>query len=194
MNSPVIKNQTPLQMAVHGYRYHLIKALINAGADVNVPVWDGAPLLLAAADSPHNDAGKFIGLLINSGANVNMTSNKGSTALMKATYRATSPAVIRALINAGADVNILNSYDKSAFTQATMRSFDEGFELLIEAADKTDPTWSYLPALSSVEFNSQTLKLSTIKLLLRTGIKINVLMWVHQYYNNTLTHYIIDCK
>ena len=109
VNSPVSEDQTPLQMAVHGYRYHLIKALINAGANVNVPVWDGTPILLAAADSTHNDAEMFVRLLINSGANVNMTNNDGSTALIRAAYRGTSPAVVTALINAGADVNILNS-------------------------------------------------------------------------------------
>ena len=146
--------------------------------------------MLTAANNPFQAALKMVNLLIKAGADVNMTDNAGWTALMYATLRK-SPDVMRALIDAGADVNARNINDHCALTQAAMRSFDEGVEILLEAAGKTDPTRSYLPVLSSVEFNSQTLKLSTIKLLLRTGIKINV---IHQYYNNTLTHYIVDCK
>ena len=69
--------------------------------------------------------------------------------------------------------------------------FVKGLELLIEAADKTDLTRSYLPPLSDIEFDSSYLQISTLKFLLRTRIKINV---THPYYNNTLTHYIVDCK
>ena len=191
VNAFASEDQNPLCMAVRGGMYRLTKILINAGADVNASTWLHPPVLLAATNNPPNDAEKFIRLLINSGANVNMTSIDGSTALMIAAYGGTSPAVITALIDAGADVNMRNSHDKSAFTAAALRNFYDGLELLIEAADKMGPTRIYLPPLSSVEFNSQTLKLSTIKLLLRTGIKINV---IHQYYNNTLTHYIVDCK
>ena len=120
-----------------------------------------------------------------------MTSNDGSTALMMAAWRGTSLAVVTALINAGADVNRHNSYGKSAFTAAARRNFDEGLQLLIETADKTDPTRSYLPPLSDIEFHSDRLQISTIKLLLQTGIKINV---ANVYFANTLTHYIIECE
>ena len=61
----------------------------------------------------------------------------------------------------------------------------------MEAADKIDPTQSYLPPLSSIKFHSSTLKISTIKILLRTGIKINL---QHPNHDNTLTHYIVECK
>ena len=191
MNAFASEDQNPLRMAVHGRMYRPAKSLINAGADVNASTWFCPPVLLAAADNPHTDAEKFIRLLINSGANVNMTSNNGSTALMTAAYRGTSPAVVTALIDAGADVNMRNSYGKSAFTKAAQRNFHECLKLLIETADKTDPTRSYLPPLSDIEFYSDRLQISTIKLLLRAGIKINV---ANVYFTNTMTHYIVECE
>ena len=62
---------------------------------------------------------------------------------------------------------------------------------MIEAADKTDPTRSYLPPLSDIEFYLRGITASTLKLLLRIGFKINV---PNQYFNNTLTYYIVQCK
>ena len=131
VNAFASEDQNPLRMAVYGRMYRLVKILINAGADVNASTWFCPPVLLAAADNPHVDAEKFIRLLINSGANVNITSNDGSTALMRAAWRATSLAVVTALINAGADVNMRNSYGDSALTAAARGGFDEGLELLI---------------------------------------------------------------
>ena len=72
-----------------------------------------------------------------------------------------------------------------------MRSFVEGVEILLEATGKTDPTRSYLPPLSDIEFEVGELKITTIKLLLLVGIKINV---PNVYYTNTLTYYISQCK
>ena len=183
-------DRTHLRMAVRGRKYQLAKALINAGADVNKR-HRSFPILLEAADNP--DAEKFVNLLIDAGANVNVSYSdaSNSTPLMRAALRGTSPAVVTALINAGADVNWRNSYGESAFTNAAMEGFDEGLNLLIQAADKTDPTRSYLPPLSHIDFYSRTLKISTIKILLRTGIKINM---QNIYYKNTLSYYIVDCK
>ena len=90
---------------------------------------------------------------------MNITSNDGRTALMAAAWRARRPKVLTLLINAGADVTMSNSYGTSAFTTAALRNFGEGFEILIEAADKTDPT-RYLPPLSDIEFISDGLQIS----------------------------------
>ena len=121
---------------------------------------------------------------------MNMTENNGWTALMYASFRK-SPGVMRALIDAGADVNARNDRGHYALTQAAMRGFDEGVEILLEAADKTDPTRSYLPPLSDIEFEIRHLKITTLRLLLLVGIKINV---PNVYYTNVLTYYISQCK
>ena len=191
VNVPCAEEISPLYVATHSRSYDLLKALINAGADINASSRHVPPPLMSAADSPFNVAEQMVNLLIQAGANVNMTSNIGSTALMNAAWRATSPNVISALINAGADVNARNDQGQCALTQAAVKSFDEGLEIIIEAADRMDPTRSNFPVLSDVEFEIRRLKSSTLKILLRNGLKINV---PNQYFNNTLTYYIVECK
>ena len=190
MNVPASLERTPLWMAAKGRSYDLVKALIDAGADVNFIPSYCPTAMLTASNNPFQAALKMVNLLIKAGADVNMTDNADWTSLMYATLRK-SPEVMRALIDAGADVNARNINDDCALTQAAMRSFDEGVEILLEAAGKTDPTRSYLPPLSDIEFKVGQLKITTLRLLLLVGIKINVR---NVYYTNTLTYYISQCE
>ena len=166
----------------------VITGLINAAADVNL---GNVYCKSAISCTAERNFVEGLDLLIDAGANVNMTSSNGSTALMTAAIHAASLNVVTALINAGADVNKRNSKGKCAITFAAERNFVEGLELLTEAADKMDPTRSYLPPLSDFEFDLRSLTTSTLKLLLRIGSKINV---PSPRYNNTLTYYIVQCK
>ena len=191
VNATVDRDRTPLELALFTRSPDLVEVLINAGADVNAYVGHFTSHLHIAADNPHNEAEKYVNLLIEAGADVNMTKYGSNTALMTAAWRGTSTNVIRALINAGADVNARDSYGRCAISCATERNFVEGLELLIEAADKVDPTRSYLPPLSDIEFGLRGITASTLKLLLRIGFKINV---PNPHYNNTLTYYIVQCK
>ena len=190
VKAPVGRNGTPLKLALFTRSSDLVEALINARADVNADFGHFTSALHIAADKFY-EAETLVNLLVEAGTDVNMTRHGRKTALMTAAWRAASTNVITALINAGADVNARNSYGKCAVTCAAERNFVKGLELLIEAADKTDPTRSYLPPLSDIEFHIIQLTTSTLKLLLRLGFKINVL---NPYYNNTLTYYIVQCK
>ena len=146
VNAVVSKGKTALYIAAERMKYDLMKALINAGADV----YNSPPALMAAADLEQDNAEQFVNLLIEAGADVNMTNRGGYTALMTAAWRAASPNIITALVNAGADVNARDSCGQCAIAKAADRNFVKGLELLIEAADKTDPTQSYLPPLSDI--------------------------------------------
>ena len=73
-----------------------------------------------------------------------------------------------------------------------MRSFDEGIEILVETADESDPSRNYLPPLSGIDFLLYNpFEITTLRLLLSLGIKINV---PNEYFTNTLTYYIVQCK
>ena len=88
-------------------------------------------------------------------------------------------------------MNARNDQGQCALTLVAARSFNKGLEIIKEAAEKTDPTGGNLPPLSHIQFDIRSLKISTLKLLLRTGLKINV---NNQCFNNTLTYYIVECK
>ena len=158
MNTSVRGRETPLLIATCKRNYDIMKILINAGADVNACTWYGLTALMAAADKPHTEAEKMVNFLIDTGTDVNMTIITGSTAQMDAACKATSSNVISALVKAGADVNPRNDQGRCTFTQAPARLFDEGLEIIIEAAEKTDQTGGNLPLLSDIDFDIRSLK------------------------------------
>ena len=188
VNGPADRDRIPLLIATRKMNYDLIKTLINAGADVNASTCDGLTGLTVSMSAVKTDTEEIVNLLIEAGADVNMPDSDFSTPLMTAVWTAVSPKVITALINTGADVNAYNSYGQCALTEAAVKSYDEGLEILIEAADETDPTRSYLAPLSDVWFETRSLKVSTLKILLRAGFKINV---PNLFFYNTLTYYIV---
>ncbi|MCL2484724.1 MAG: ankyrin repeat domain-containing protein [Endomicrobia bacterium] len=98
---------TPLMYAVRGYSVNeprVIRALIDAGADVNAKDAIGyTPLLIAARHSwtkPEN-----VEILIKSGANIEEKNKDGYTPLMRA-IGSSRPENVIVLIKAGANVNI----------------------------------------------------------------------------------------
>ncbi len=78
-----------------------VRALLDAGVDVNARRADGATAILWAA---HWDDLKTIGRLLGAGAEVNAADDHGVTPLHRAAENA-SPAMVDALLAAGADAN-----------------------------------------------------------------------------------------
>lgn len=71
------------------------QALIDAGADVKVRIYDGiTPLMIASFGDP-----KIVWMLIDAGAEVNAKDVHGKTALKRAAH---NPEVIKILTEAGA--------------------------------------------------------------------------------------------
>jgi hypothetical protein len=99
-----IGKQTPLMWAAPAGSPELIRALIDAGAKVNVQDVQGmSPLMLAVASEDQDLA--VVKTLLQSGANVNARSGRGETALDWARKFGSRP-VIAALEKAGAKAGV----------------------------------------------------------------------------------------
>ena len=80
----------------------IIKALVDAGADLDQPREGGYSPLQAAADS---NCYRAVGALLAAGADVNQACNNGETALILAHRGEANHKLVKALLDAGADVN-----------------------------------------------------------------------------------------
>jgi ankyrin repeat protein len=72
--------QTALMMATSGGRLEIVRALVDAGADVNMPDGEGQTALLLAARSHKRDSAAIILLLAKHGADLNARTWDGITA------------------------------------------------------------------------------------------------------------------
>jgi cytohesin len=88
-------------MAAYRGHIEIVRALIDAGADVNKVRDNGMTPLFAAAYKGHGD---IVRALIDAGADVNKARDDGATPLFAAAQQG-HVEIVRALIDAGADVN-----------------------------------------------------------------------------------------
>lgn len=104
-----VEESTPLHLAArHSKDPTVIKALLNAGADLNARNKSNAtPLHFAAM----NECPAIITALLNAGANPN-ADNRYTPPLHCASRYNRNPAVLLALLNAGADLDIPNTRDR----------------------------------------------------------------------------------
>jgi ankyrin repeat protein len=121
-----IGSYTPLQIASKGGNAAVVRALINAGADVNAVTTSGATALHLAAASGNADA---VTALIEKGANVNAKESEwGQTPLVFAAEYDRAD-VIRVLLKHGADANAhttdVNINEEAARDQAAMKKRNE---------------------------------------------------------------------
>ena len=106
-----------------------VKALLEAGADVNATDTRGATALRLASLYGHTETVKA---LVAAGAVVNAKDNSGETALMAAiTYGHTE--IVKALLEAGADVNATNARGATALMFASDEGNTEIVKALLEA-------------------------------------------------------------
>jgi len=163
-----------------GYNPAIVKALIAAGADVNVvDTYGGTPLTRAAGA----DLSESVKLLLAAGANVNAT-DRSESPLIRTFYSQSSSkddgaihpsvATVQALIAAGANVHAVNRDGQTVVRLAARANSLEVLKMLIAAgvdvnakdnngqtALMYDQVWGYRP---SVE---------TFKVLLATGGDVN---------------------
>ncbi|CAN0033270.1 unnamed protein product, partial [Scytosiphon promiscuus] len=93
---------TALLQAVKHHQVGAFDALVQAGADLEIPDIDGSTALHAAAESPHNDA--ILRRLLELGANVDRENRKGLTPLYLAVELGDN-VMTDMIVSAGGDVN-----------------------------------------------------------------------------------------
>ena len=122
---------TPLAIAAQNAKIKALRALVDAGADVNAPVAKGGytPLMLASI-SGSNDV---VGLLIEHGAKVNAANPGGVTALMIAAAGNRS-SIVGLLLKSGADLNARSEDGRTALGIAQANNSEAVIKILEEAA------------------------------------------------------------
>src|SRR5262249_42470887 len=125
IEKPGPEGYRPLAVAISDDRYETAKALIEAGANVNVAAGpDGlTPLMVAVAQSSPGEGAIFLPTstrpldiakgLLERGAEVNAKSKAGVTALMVAAAH-NNPPMIGLLIESGADIAAKDNQGKTA--------------------------------------------------------------------------------
>ena len=106
----------------------IVKAMIEAGADVNVADKDGVTVLMSVVGSSGLIGGNRLEItraLLSAGADVNAKSKNGGTALMKAASSNGDFEILKELIAAGADINAKNDNGQTALDIA---KFEAGFQ------------------------------------------------------------------
>jgi len=106
-----------------------VKALIDAGADIDALGSYGGTALIQAARVGHT---KIVGLLIDAGADVDAQDNDGDTALILCAMKGEAECV-NALIGAGADINARNCVGFTALMFSTARGHTQTIESLLSA-------------------------------------------------------------
>ena len=167
-----------------------VKALIQAGANVNLKSKTGKTALIIAVSNGHTNCAD---LLIGAGASVNEASNDGTTPLHSAALHG-STECLHKLLTAGADVNIpdfegctplINSvwnsqkkWDQTNEDNASSHFPEnhkqkECMEMLIEAGAVVNvPTNSGMSALMKASENGHE---ECVKLLLEAGADVNAI-------------------
>ncbi|MEO1367293.1 MAG: ankyrin repeat domain-containing protein, partial [Acidobacteriota bacterium] len=97
---------SPLALAAAGDDPERVRALLDAGADPNLPNRDGSRPLIIAAVFDRPDAARQ---LVAAGADLDATGADGSSALHSAAFFG-RPEVARLLLDAGASLEVINSY------------------------------------------------------------------------------------
>lgn len=134
VNSPNVRDITPLAAAAHKGNVGIMTVLLNAGALVNGLNSNGSTALIQASHFGHDDA---VHLLLARGASADMTNSKGTTALMRASQEG-HVRITSSLVHAGSDVNRKNNEGMNALMLASQRGHDLIVDLLITNGAQAD--------------------------------------------------------
>ena len=154
--------------AVRNGKTDTVKALLEAGADVNAPsnIY-GRPLRIAS----FYGYTEIVKALVAAGADVNQHDDIGATALMAASLNGYTET-IKSLLEAGADVNQHDDIGATALMFASLYGYTETIKSLLEAgADVNQHDDSGETALMATSDKGHT---ETVKALLAAGADVNM--------------------
>jgi len=165
-----------LSLAIEQGHDHIVKLLINRGADLEVEVYhDGkspTPLMLALGTNacPKSKSLPIARMLINAGADVKAKRDDGRTALMLAAALADS-ATLKLLISKGADINAQSKKGSTPLMDASKKGNDETTKFLIEngAEINVKDYQKTTPLISAVFYGGN---IEVVKLLVENGADI----------------------
>lgn len=123
-------SETPLLKAIKGKHSEVIKALLEAGTDVNAITKSGKTALDVAVTWEHPSVLEI--LLAHTGINVNLADSNGNTPLMTAA-KAGKLTALKMLLAAGADAFVKNKRGQTALDLARACNRVEAAELLAAA-------------------------------------------------------------
>jgi hypothetical protein len=127
---PVVENgSTALLLASVMGHAGSVRALIDAGVDVNGRSARGCTALMWAAGS-RQDTAETVAVLLELGADVNAGTVDGRTALMDAALHGNTP-VVRDLLLAGSEVNVRTKRGRTPLFEAVRGGSDETVRLLL---------------------------------------------------------------
>lgn len=123
-------NLNALHWAITKGKYDIVKLLVDKGADTNIPIQKGVPLLYFAIVKGRAN---IIKILAEAKTKLNIKNNAGATALHLAVVTERID-IVKILVEAGADLNIQDSYDNStALHLAVERNNTQIIKILVEA-------------------------------------------------------------
>ena len=124
-----------LDCRFHPMDSDIVKALLEAKADVNIVDNDGYPLLQRAVTYCRDVS--ITKMLLEAGASVNARDGKGETALIRVLYH-DNLDILSLLISHGADLNARNAMGETALVIAVYRDSNHTMKMLLDAGAEWD--------------------------------------------------------
>jgi ankyrin repeat protein len=164
VNTKDNKGTTPLMYAAYAGSIESMKALLDAGADVNAKNGlDATALMWCSGDKDK------VRLLVGKGADVNAVSKMGRSALMLAAEHHGASAIVKFLLDNGASVKPMTKEGMDALVMASEANDIESMRLLL--AKGVEPKGPSLPmsVMNVASFGN----LEAVKLLVSKGAPVN---------------------
>jgi ankyrin repeat protein len=174
VNSISACGRTALSLAIQGGYIPVIKALLDAGADPNLPdeTNDGlpntSPLMEATSTFFAPNRFTMVRLLMQRGADVNQQDAKGKTALMYAVGRSDAD-IMRSLIQGGANLDIGDFESNTALMRAKNEDLAQAVNILKQAG-ASEQGLKEVELLKAVDDGN----LEKVKSLLQGNINVNM--------------------
>ncbi|OLP80731.1 Ankyrin repeat domain-containing protein 17 [Symbiodinium microadriaticum] len=161
--------QQPALMIASGKGHiDVVRLLLEAGGDTNLPDSDGFTALMIAA---YKGPVEVVSLLLEAGADLNLANNNCRTALMVAAHHS-RVEVVRLLLEAGADINLANNKGSTALVIAAYRGPVEVVRLLLEAG--ADLNLSNNSGSTALMLAADYGHVEVVRVLLEAGADVNL--------------------